>query len=815
MQCHSWRHVPWLYECAPATPAAVDVLLKGSLDALAGYTAAVAPTAGTVTGSGSRLLSASGCALPPALRTTANLRLKQISDDTEYEADAGAGLLTADGKATTLLKIVAAAGGSVVVSTLALVVLALALGNRQPDAPTAAAAGSSRKLGPAPAAAPPAEEDSDSTSGCCYVLGCCGRVPRALRFIDMFAMLHRVPEGQSPVKRATMLGGVWSWLGVLVALNLIAVLNLQREADNVQSATKIVGVTSSLTDDVLASTSQANVRLIDASPVFSGSDTLRLDLLAAGDGADACADALWSSGGLLSGNFTKLATASCPAAGANVHSWTCRNCMLDRTAALAISLPWSCQALALRLAVVAADGSTSVASAAPSVSSGLLSSVRWEAPLILTLRTDALLSAADPIRTRGYQMLAPTLSVEPVPAGTPLRPASARVTIDLELPPSTICSHIKLSERVTLLQLLSSVGGIAGVFGVFGNVFRVHELLLAFLAGRGWCSKRKGGKGGSASGRKGSSKGDDDAKPFVETSPMFRSATSRDRLRHVAVAVTMASSGKRVGAGGAGAGAGPGASMRHLPGDRAAGAIPSSRTLLSTYSAVASQRGAGALRSASSRRRLASDPPAAAAPLPDSSAPAVAGAADDAASPHSGSSAFDGDAADSESASHTSGRNGATRWESEPTGSESAGIPGGEQRAHDAAGEGEAGGEDGDDASSAAAGRERSGPNSVMMQASHYGRGASSRSQRNNARGSILRDAQSRNRMMFPLPRSPAGGRSPVSAGHASASGSASSSPHAASLQAAAVANPLVESVLAGGVAAALGPETPSPSHSS
>lgn len=442
----------------------------------------------TAAGASARLLATDGsvgstyaCTLPPAVQATADSLLQELADESAAGTQPGA-----DERTSVVATTATVAVASIVISAVALLLLALRAG-RMVATPASVVAVAE----PAAAASWKQQAPVGSAQTRWYT-----RLHSALRQIDAFPLLHPIPEGGSPVKHSTARGGCWTWLGAVVAVNLIALLIIQREADNAQSTTKIVGVTSALTTDVMSNTAQAVSRRPEVSAALGSGAALRLDLLAAGDGDGACANVLWSSSGLLAGSFIKLEDsasveqASCAAAGgASVHSWMCDNCLLDSGTTLSISLPWSCQSLALRLVAVAADGSASVVAAAPALESNatdgsLLSSVRWEAPAMLTLRTDALVSTKTASRTRGYQLLAPTLQTVAIPPAAPLRPASTRVAISIGLPPSVIASHVKVSQRVTLMQLLSSIAGIAGTFALFGRGSQLSASLLSWLQKR-------------------------------------------------------------------------------------------------------------------------------------------------------------------------------------------------------------------------------------------------------------------------------------------------------------------------------------------
>lgn len=183
--------------------------------------------------------------------------------------------------------------------------------------------------------------------------------------------------------------------------------------------------------------------------------------------------------------------------------FVCPDCLLSAAAVLRFALHHSCQAMVLQLGAVTANGSITVATAPPaetagSAQAGLLARVAWAvAPVLGTHAEDGQPKS----RTRGYQLLPLSLDAVHKPTAAPatLQPAAAEVVVTVSLPLQPLYSATVLSQKTSLVELLSSVLALSGIFGIFARVFAISEGMMDGGSVCSCTSRRRGSGSGSGS----------------------------------------------------------------------------------------------------------------------------------------------------------------------------------------------------------------------------------------------------------------------------------------------------------------------------
>jgi hypothetical protein len=180
--------------------------------------------------------------------------------------------------------------------------------------------------------------------------------------------------------------------------------------------------------------------------------------------------------------------------------FACPGCELSATAALRFGLHYSCQSLVLQVGAVSANGSVTLVTAAPkdtagSAGGGML--LRLDMAVAPVLGTRTAEAAND--RTRGYELLPVSLAATRAAVAVPalLQPAAAEVVVAIALPLQPLFGVTVLSEKTSLVELLSSILALGGLFGIFAHVFAMSEGVLddgaghpLAVAARRWCARR-------------------------------------------------------------------------------------------------------------------------------------------------------------------------------------------------------------------------------------------------------------------------------------------------------------------------------------
>ncbi len=102
----------------------------------------------------------------------------------------------------------------------------------------------------------------------------------------------------------------------------------------------------------------------------------------------------------------------------------------------------------------------------------LLSTAAWEVAPLLAIQQDSFTGRV----TRGYQLVAVSSSSTFTATPAALKPAEASVALHISLPIQPFYSSTTLSEKLSVLQLLSSIVGLTGIFSAFGLAFRATVL---------------------------------------------------------------------------------------------------------------------------------------------------------------------------------------------------------------------------------------------------------------------------------------------------------------------------------------------------
>jgi PQQ-like domain/Tyrosine-protein kinase ephrin type A/B receptor-like len=290
----------------------------------------------------------------------------------------------------------------------------------------------------------------------------CSSIRQILRTADIFGVFTLAEVGKLP-KRSTTMGGAFSLLGIVIFSATAAILAAQRAQNNILA-------TSSFT--VLDSLAQAQaIASVPASPASSGitlKSGITIRVLAQADTTGTCANILsWQNTSLFSGDFTLVSSAL--AGNVASHVFSCRACLFTASSMLSLYLPFSCQALLIEAAAVDAAGNTaSLRFSSPIPPTAFLNSVTWQLAPLLNVQID---TTAGGISTRGFQLVEQTSSIT-ASNMVSLLPASASILITIYFANQPFFSLTTLSERQSLLSLISSIIGLAGIFSGVGIAFQ-------------------------------------------------------------------------------------------------------------------------------------------------------------------------------------------------------------------------------------------------------------------------------------------------------------------------------------------------------
>jgi alpha-tubulin suppressor-like RCC1 family protein len=320
---------------------------------------------------------------------------------------------------------------------------------------------------------------------------CRARISWIFRTIDAFRLFHLYKEGEYVQSRSTDVGGGCTLIGICTVFALAAALIVQRFNNNELEQQSIAPIRM----ETLDTSKSMNVRMAppvaDAylSKVLPGSMSgLHIVIAAAGESVNSCHPAAWSHSGLSSGQFIFSAdrTGSCGA-------WTllhfaCSDCLFTEGSSMNVTFPWHCQSLVMRGLSVASDGSikqVDIASYPQTTGStnlqpngALLQRIDVGVSPMLEIRNNSLTKSS----TRGYQLLPAhstgTYAAPLVPASgqsSLIQPLASNVSVRISFSPPQLFISVQISEKQTVLELISSIIGLTAIFSVFGILFKLTE----------------------------------------------------------------------------------------------------------------------------------------------------------------------------------------------------------------------------------------------------------------------------------------------------------------------------------------------------
>jgi hypothetical protein len=309
-----------------------------------------------------------------------------------------------------------------------------------------------------------------------------------MKLIDKFSSSHPVKEGGVAVKKSTVLGGSLTFVSIGVLAVLAAVLAQIRSESN----TLVLNSLDVFSNTAVTSTKNWKWKEANINGDTKAVSGVVVRITAAGE-PGACAAPLEGpvSTGLSSGSWSVIAaTASCGSAGGAVSQFTlgCTDCIFTPQSTLSLSMHYSCQSLLIEAGAVDSSGVLLTASILPSLlvppSGSLLSSVSWTVAPLYSMLNDtasgqtASIDTAVGLSARGYGLISSASAVTMTPlvnstgGGVFIAPISSSIYINVALPLKDFILSTKLTQKQTVLQLLSSIAGFQGVvFSIFGIIF--------------------------------------------------------------------------------------------------------------------------------------------------------------------------------------------------------------------------------------------------------------------------------------------------------------------------------------------------------
>ncbi len=186
---------------------------------------------------------------------------------------------------------------------------------------------------------------------------------------------------------------------------------------------------------------------------------------------NACSTPLsWSSVGL-NGDVWKLSSMENCGDERSLMVFSCDNCVFSGDSELRVTLAYSCEALVVTARSVDAAGTTHSLQMPVSVTTGtetsMLATVKWEiAPLLATQRNTVTNTF-----TKGYEAIAGSAASTMEDAQSTIKPLESSIDVRVLLPIQPFYHSTIISEKVSVLQLLSSIVGLTGIFAGFGIAF--------------------------------------------------------------------------------------------------------------------------------------------------------------------------------------------------------------------------------------------------------------------------------------------------------------------------------------------------------
>lgn len=328
-------------------------------------------------------------------------------------------------------------------------------------------------------------------------------VENVMHTLDLNSLAHSLSDGSFVQKRKTMLGGLFSVVGVCVFVGFASSAIFQRATSNTLTTVSLDPASEQVVAQAQAIQSSSWILPAWHEPSFDG---LAVVMITAGDpGVCTFNNFPWqwtSVRGPWQPQYEYMPCSDPNGVGAQLvrHVFSCRQCVLLAGSQLTLTLPWGCQSVSLTAFATSPDGrlSVSAASAAARVTdhtASLLSSIDWQVQPMLVLRNDTTTGSL----TRGYQLLAGSLTTAYSAAGVTILPASAAVDIRVKLSPAQLYSTITLQEKTSLLQLLAQIAGFTAIFGLIRMMFSHTEACGNRIAA---CASRRRVKAVSSLGSK-------------------------------------------------------------------------------------------------------------------------------------------------------------------------------------------------------------------------------------------------------------------------------------------------------------------------
>lgn len=293
-----------------------------------------------------------------------------------------------------------------------------------------------------------------------------------MRAVDQFGLSRTPEEGAAQVMKRTPLGGAVSIAGLGAILGIAVSLIMRYAAANtlVQRA-----VLPSQANDIQAVMSypfavrgvattlrpQECLQGICVSIIAQGPQCTPDNILFASNASD-----------LAAGEFLYTASDAntVPGSALYSHDFTCAACAFGRLSALTVTLPASCQSLAINVAAVGAQGSTAIISYSTSAArSAAGTPFIAGAAVAITPTIDGLDNQAAGVQARGYLILGAA------PVITPSATLPENVTVHVSLAADGDFVMTTVSSLTTPAQLVSSIIGLSGLMGGFAVLFTMLE----------------------------------------------------------------------------------------------------------------------------------------------------------------------------------------------------------------------------------------------------------------------------------------------------------------------------------------------------
>lgn len=330
-----------------------------------------------------------------------------------------------------------------------------------------------------------------------FTKGSFSRLETLAKGVDLYALSHEVREGGFPTKKATVLGGVFTLLGI-TAIFTYGLYMIFQFLDANTLVQRSLGAYTEASRQALLSLPWATAVLPYPPTLPTSSTGLVLRVTVDGE-PGACATPLaFSYSGLLEGGAWALtSTANCGGSGVSQHTLTCASCSLTPQASVSLLMHYSCQSLLLEAAAIPSypAGDTTFFMADPTVtaasSRGFLSALTWTITPLPTVVLDYV-TAGSSGSARGYSLSTQELSPPP-PQVLPsagrfqgdtkpsllVQPLAASVNVTIALPVSSTQEVISLTPLVPWTQVLANIVGLGSLLGVIGVAFGMAEAKLA------------------------------------------------------------------------------------------------------------------------------------------------------------------------------------------------------------------------------------------------------------------------------------------------------------------------------------------------